>query len=181
MAGQERVVETFAPTNGQATAWFGVGMGVVVALGGLLRPDGGGAWPVVVAGALLSWLMYAFMVRPRVWLTARHLVLRHTFARVLVPLAAVEQVGISRVLSVRTPEGRYVSATLSRPVVRSGKGSPEPGVPITDYVEGRLRRAVQEAAVDSDEAVEPVRREPEWPVVAVTVGLVALLVLTLVL
>ena len=52
MAGQERVVESFAPTNGQATGWFGVGMGVVVALGGLLRPDGGDAWPVVVAGAL---------------------------------------------------------------------------------------------------------------------------------
>lgn len=183
MAGQEQVVESFAPTNGQASGWFGVAMGVVIALGGLLRPDGGVAWPVAVAGALVAWVMYAFSIRPRVWLTGRHLVLRHTLDRVLVPLAAVEQLSISRVLSVRTADRRYVSAALGRPAVRAGRrGSPEPGVPFVDYAEGRLRRAVEEAsgaAAGAADPAEPVRREPEWLVIAVAGGLLALLVLTL--
>lgn len=183
---QEQTVERFHPTSGRVAAVLVLLLAGVAVVAGVTDP---GSVPVpVIAGAVLgAVLAWASMLRPALWATRDHLVMRNMLETVHVPLAAVEQVAVRQVLAVRVGDKRYVSAVVGRPlrkVMRApGRGTPTDGelaaeLPYADFVEQRLHQLMEEARKAagvrslSDEQLAlaaDVRRQPAW----LPIGLVA--------
>jgi hypothetical protein len=195
---QEQTVERFHPTSGRVTAVLVLLLAGVAVVAGVTDP---GSVPVpVIAGAVLgAVLAWASMLRPALWATQDHLVMRNMLETVHVPLAAVEQVAVRQVLAVRVGDKRYVSPVIGRPlrkVMRApGRDTPADGkpaaeLPYADFVEQRLHQLMEDARTAagvrslSDEQLAlaaDVRREPAWLpiglVVVTAVAFVASLVL----
>jgi hypothetical protein len=172
----EDMVEEFRPTSGRITGVLGLCMcGGIVVLGVVEREEGfpaAGVWTALFA-AVLFW---AACLRPRVRVTASELRLRNMLTSISVPLAAIEQLVVRQVLSVRVGERRYVSSGVGRTwrqglkadrQLKKGESAPYPV-----FVEERLNQLAEEArarqgiALMSDEQLElaaGVRREWAWP------------------
>ncbi len=111
MAARE---EDFRPTTGPLVGLLGLAVlvGVVVldvlGQGVSLAPWG---YALVVLLAVLVW---AAVLRPRVWVGQGDLVLRTMLETVRVPLAAVESVAVRQVLVVTAGGRRYVCPALGR-------------------------------------------------------------------
>ncbi len=110
--------EDFRPTSGRVVG--SLGLAVLVGLGGadLLRGPLGGvvalpgwAWPLLV---LLATLVWAAVLRPRVWVGQGDLVLRTMLETVRVPLAAVESLAVRQVLVVAAGGRRYACPALGQ-------------------------------------------------------------------
>lgn len=186
------VVERFKPTSGRLSGWFAVVLGALVVVAGVAyRDEGFPAW-VAAAGLLVGVLAWAAMLRPALWATEEHLVMRNLAETVHIRLAAIEELALRQVLAVRAGERRYVSpvvgrtwrkALVSRPAAGGAPGGaaeegPREGMAYADWVEHRLRELVDRARAEEHATpAEPVRRERAvLPLSLIAVGAVALLV-----
>jgi hypothetical protein len=192
--GRDEVVERFHATSGRVTGWLAVVMSAAVFLGGVAYLDDG--FPAWVAGvALLAGVLaWAAMLRPALWATREHLVMRNLADTVHIRLAAVEELAVRQVLAVRAADRRFVStvvgrswrkALASRRRAASGEAGPQEGMPYADFVDDRLHELVEDArraagvrpgSAEQLALPDAVRREPAW----LPVSLIALAVLVLV-
>ena len=120
--------EDFRPTSGPLAGVVGIAaLGGLVALdlldqGVSLAPWG---WALVV---FLGVLMWAAVLRPRVWVGQGDLVLRTMLETVRLPLAAVESMVVRQVLVVTAGGRRYVCPALGHSRRRLVRGDrPQPG------------------------------------------------------
>ena len=117
--------EDFHPTSGRPLGLLGLAVVLVAVAGTVLDPTlrmPAWGWPAAVLAAVLLW---AAMLRPRVWVGDGSLVLRTMFETVHVPLAAVETVTVRQVLVVTAGGRRWTCPALGRPrraLVRADRG-----------------------------------------------------------
>ncbi len=116
--------EDFRPTNGSAIAWLGetliVGFVAVSLFQEGVDPP---AW-VVAAVVTLGILLWAALLRPRVWIApGDELVLRTMFETVTIPLAAIESIVVRQVLVVTAGGRRFTCAALGHTRRRLVRGS----------------------------------------------------------
>lgn len=191
----DKVVERFHPTSGQVTGWLTVVLAGVVVLAGLVYLDEGFPPWVTATGLLLGVLAWAVMLRPALWATHEHLVMRNLAETLHVRLAAVEEMAVRQVLVVRAGDRRWVSTVVGRPWRKaitarrtpgsSGDAVPQEGMPYADVVENRLYELVDSARrVTGVRPGSPeqfalpgaVRREPAWlPLTLIAVAVLVLL------
>jgi hypothetical protein len=172
-------VEKYHQTGSRFLGVLGVVLALVAAVGtladGVSRGDVAWIGGFVVMG-LLSW---AAMVRPQVRLTAEDLVLRNMLVTVSVPLAAVDNVAVGRVLVVVAGGRRLISSAVSRPqrevLMRRRTEDRNPGG-VPNFVEQRIRARADDArarpGVRRDELAPDVRRQ----LARVEIGVLVLLV-----
>ena len=190
---RDEVVERFHPTSGQVTGWMTVVVaGVVVVAGLAYLSEGFPGW-VIGAALLVGVLAWAATLRPALWATQEHLVMRNLAETVHIRLAAVEEMAVRQVLAVRAGDRRWVSTVVGRSwrkAVTTGRGrgvrgGAREGMPYADFVENRLHDLVDAARTvagvrpGSKEQLalpDAVRREPAW----LPLGLIALAVVVLV-
>ena len=184
---QEQPVERFDPTSGRVTAVLVLVLAGVVVVAGTVD-TGSVPLPVMAGAALAAVLAWASMLRPALWATTEHLVMRNMLETIHVPLAAVEQLAVRQVLAIKVGEKRYVSTVVGRPLRkamrthRSGSSPVEDAasapLPYADFVEQRLHQLMEEARTAagveslSDEQLAlaaDVRREPAWVPIGLTV------------
>lgn len=182
----DEVLEDFGPSSGRITGVLGLGICVGIIILGVVEYDEGfpaaGVWAALFAAVLL----WSAMLRPRVRVTAAELRLRNMLTNISVPLAAIEQIVVRQVLSVRAGESRYISSAVGkswRQAIKSDRPR-EPGddAPYPVFVEERLQQLAEEArskagiTLMSDEQLELARqahREWAWPEI-VLLGFTAL-------
>ncbi|WP_210650367.1 hypothetical protein [Nocardioides sp. SYSU D00065] len=188
MAGrQDEVVERFHATSGRLTGWLALLLAAAVLVAGLAYLDEGFP-PWVAAAALLAGVAaWAAMLRPALWVTEEHLVMRNLAETVHIRLAAIEEMAVRQVLAVRAGDRRWVSTVIGRSwrkaiVARpaSGPTTPAEGMSYADFAENRLhelvdtaRRAAGVRPGSSEQLALPdaVRREPAWlPIVLLAVA-----------
>jgi hypothetical protein len=192
--GPDKVVERFHATSGRVTGWLTVVLAGVVVLSGVVYLDEG--FPGWVAGAalLVGVLAWAVMLRPALWVTRDHLVMRNLAETIHIRLAAVEELAVRQVVAVRASDRRWVSTVVGRSWRKAlrtrgttdGEATPQDGMPYPDFVEGRLHELVDEARTaagvrpGSPEQLalpDAVRREPALlPLAAIAVAALVLVV-----
>lgn len=148
-------VEGFEPTSGHVTGGLVLVLSVGVLLIGLLRPDLGWAPPVLAGAALASVLAWTVLLRPRVWATDEHLVLRNALHTVGLPLATIDKVAVGQVLAVSAGQRRYVSPAIGRSrrqSLRAGSAATRTRLPGTG-LPGDTRTAHGQDATDTSGAV----------------------------
>ena len=193
-------VERFHATSGRATGWMTVGVAAAVVLAGLVYLDDGFPDWVIGAALLVGVVAWAAMLRPALWATDEHLVMRNLAETVHIRLAAVEEMAVRQVLAVRAADRRWVSTVVGRSwrkaiVARrtsnaSGEATPLDGMPYADFVESRLHDLVDGARTaagvrpgSTEQLALPdaVRREPAWLPLGLIVVSAVVLVVTLIL
>jgi hypothetical protein len=191
----EAVVERFHATSGHVTGWMTVVVAAVVVVGGVIYLDDGFPDWVIGAALLMGVLAWAAMLRPALWATHDHLVMRNLAETVHIRLAAVEEMAVRQVLAVRAGDRRFVSTVVGRSWRKSitsrqapggsGEATPHQDMPYADFVENRLHELVDSArsaagvrAGSAEQLALPdaVRRERAW----LPLGLIALSALVLV-
>ena len=190
----EAVVERFQPTSGRFSGWAAVllSAAVVVAMVAYLD-DGFPAWVGGVA-LLVGVLSWAAMLRPALWATEEHLVMRNLAETVHIRLAAVEELAVRQVLAVRAGDrrlrqhgaGPHVAQGDASRGAPSSEDGPHEGMRYVDWAEHRLRELVDAArdragvAAGSEEQralPDAVRREPAMvPLALIAVAAVLLVV-----
>lgn len=149
----DAVVERFHATSGRLTGWLTVAIAGGVVLAGLAYLDKGfPAWVVGLA-LLVGVLAWAAMLRPALWATEEHLVMRNLADTVHIRLAAVEEMAVRQVLAVRAADRRFVSTVVGRSwrkaiVSRRTHGAddgPRDGMAYADWAEHRLHELVDGA------------------------------------
>ena len=169
-------VERFYATNGRTSGWIGLGCAVVI-LGLAIAPWSTGR-PLGVAilallGALLVWVI---MLRPGMWATGRHLVMRGMYHTDTVPLAAIDRVAVGQVTAVSVGDKRYLSPVVgysARQTVRlraaaKKAGAPGPADTYQVFVEERITHLAQDARDRGGDPAATVRRTYAWPELAGT-------------
>lgn len=189
-------VERFHPTSGRVTGWMTVVVAAAVVVAGLAYLDAGFPDWVIGAALLVGVVAWAAMLRPALWATDEHLVMRNLAETVHIRLAAVEEMAVRQVLAVRAADRRWVSTVVGRPwrkaiVTRrtsnaAGEATPLDGMPYADFVETRLHDLVDGARTaagvrpgSTEQLALPdaVRREPAWlPLGLIAVSAVVLVV-----
>jgi hypothetical protein len=133
---------------------------------------------VAAAALLVGVLAWASMLRPALWATEEHLVMRNLAETAHIRLAAVDELAVRQVLAVRVGDQRLISTVLGRTwrktaTTRSSapaeEEGPREGMNYADWAESRLRELVAAArdragvsAGAQEQRVLPdaVRREP---------------------
>jgi hypothetical protein len=190
-------VERFHPTSGRVTGWMTVVVAAVVVVAGLAYLDEGFPGWVIGAALLVGVTAWAAMLRPALWATEEHLVMRNLAETVHIRLAAVEELAVRQVLAVRAADRRWVSTVVGRSwrkAIRtrhtSGTATPQDGMPYAEFVETRLYALVDDARAaagvkpGSTEQLalpEAVRREPALLPLGLIAASVVVLVVTLLL
>ena len=149
----EAVVERFRPTSGRFSGWAAVLLSAAVLVAMVVYLDDG--FPAWVGGValLVGVLAWASMLRPALWVTEEHLVMRNLAETVHIRLAAVEELAVRQFLAVRAGDRRLVSTVLGRTWRRSMTSRPAPssedgtreGMRYVDWAEHRLRELVDAA------------------------------------
>src|SRR6476661_7379182 len=175
----DAVVERFQPTSGRFTGWTTIVLAVLVVVAGVAYADEGFPPWVAALGLLVGILAWAAMIRPALWATHEHLVMRNLAETVHIRLAAVEGRTWRKALTSRhRPGGLADDAALA----------PTEGMHYADFVENRLYELVEKArsgagirAGSQEQLALPdaVRREPAWLPIGLMVGSALLLVVTL--
>ncbi len=123
MAAQRE--EDFRPSSGRFVGLAGLAAALGLVVVSLLDPSLGlPAW-AYAAAVLAGVLVWAALLRPRVWVGDGFLVLRTMFETVELPLASVDSVVVRQVLVVVADGRRYTSPALGRArraLVRSDAG-----------------------------------------------------------
>jgi hypothetical protein len=186
------VVESFRATSGRVTGTVAL-LVVTALLVTAAWPGDQGIAAYVVWGALfLAALTWAAMLRPGLWVTESHLVMRNMLSTISVPLAAIEEVVVRQVCAVRVGERRYVSPVVGKTLrevrqERRQKRAPTPDtMSYPAFVEDRIHQLAEQAreqagvTLMSDEQVAlaaGVRRDWAWfEIVALAVTFVGLVV-----
>jgi hypothetical protein len=181
----EESIEKFQPTNGRVVGVLG--LVAVLALMTLGAIDGYPVWAVGLL-AVVAVMTWAAVLRPGVRIVGDDLELRNMFVTQSVPLGAIEEVAVRRVLAIRAGDRRFVSPAISRSLrqtLRPKKGDqPVPAYP--DFVEGRIRAAaadhrdrvgIRARSDEQDALAHDVRSDPAWPELgALAVAVLILLV-----
>lgn len=196
----ESPVERFHPTSGRATGWMTVVMAAVVVVAGLAYLDEGFPGWVIGAALLVGVTAWAAMLRPALWVSEEHLVMRNLAETIYIRLAAVEELAVRQVLAVRAGDRRWVSTVVGRswrkaigarrPSSAPGETLPQDGMPYADFVETRLHDLVDRArtaagvrAGSTEQLALPdaVRREPALLPLGLIAASAVVLVVTLLL
>ena len=172
----EAVVERFQPTSGRLSGWAAVALSATLVVAAVAYRDRGFPVWVGAAALLVGVLAWASMLRPALWVTEEHLVMRNLAETVHIRLAAVEEMAVRQVLAVRAADKRFVSTVLGRTWRKTINARPGPaedgaheGMPYIDWAEHRLRELVDAArdragvtAGSEEQRALPdaVRREP---------------------
>ncbi|MCW2735854.1 hypothetical protein [Nocardioides sp.] len=189
------VVERFHATSGRVTGWMTVAVAAVVVMAGLAYLDDGFPTWVIGAALLVGVLAWAAMLRPALWATGDHLVMRNLAETVHIRLAAVEEMAVRQVLAVRAADRRWVSTVVGRSWRKTitsrqapGEATPHQDMPYADFVENRLYDLVDSARTAAgvrpgspDQLALPdaVRREPAWLPLGLIAAAAVVLVVTL--
>jgi hypothetical protein len=186
------VVERFQPTSGRISGWLTVAISAALVVAGLAYLDEGfPAW-VAAAGLLVGVLAWAAMLRPALWATEEHLVMRNLAETVHIRLAAIEEMAVRQVLAVRAADRRFVSTVVGRSWRKAmlarrppGDDGLREGMSYADWAEHRLHELVDAARKGagvrpgSREQLalpHPVRREPDvLPIALIATSCVLLL------
>jgi hypothetical protein len=149
----EAVVERFQPTSGRLSGWAAVALSATLVVAAVAYRDRG--FPVWVGAAALlgGVLAWASMLRPALWATEEHLVMRNLGETVHIRLAAVEEMAVRQVLAVRAGDRRLVSTVLGRTWRKTVTSRRDPaaeegtreGMNYADWAEQRLRELVDAA------------------------------------
>lgn len=178
----DEAVERFRPTSGRVLGLVALALAAFVVVIGLVDRTHGFPLPVVLGAVVFAILVWSSMLRPRVWATREHLVMRNMLDTAWVPLAAIEQVVVRQVLAVRAGERRFVSPAIGRSWRQTLKSNKSTATALESYpvfVEERISRLADDARAQqgirrfSDEQValaSAVRREPAWPEIVGLVG-----------
>lgn len=110
----EAVVERFKPTSGRFSGWAAVLLSAAVVVAMVAYLDEGFPAPAGGVALLLGALAWASMLRPALWVTEEHLVMRNLADTVHIRLAAIEEMAVRQVLAVRVGDQRFVSTVLGR-------------------------------------------------------------------
>lgn len=173
----EAVVERFQPTSGRLSGWAAVALSATLVVAAVAYRDQGFPVWVGAAALLVGVLSWASMLRPALWATEEHLVMRNLGETVRIRLAAVEEMAVRQVLAVRAGDRRLVSTVLGRTWRKTVTSRRDPsaaegtreGMNYADWAEQRLRELVDAAreragvTVGSEEQraiPDAVRREP---------------------
>jgi len=173
----EPVVERFQPTSGRLSGWAAVALSATIVLAAVVYRDQGFPVWVGAAALLVGVLAWASMLRPALWATEEHLVMRNLAETVHIRLAAVEEMVMRQVLAVRAGDHRLVSTVLGRTWRRTAATRRDPaavegpreGMKYADWAEHRLRELVDAArdragvtagSVEQRALPDAVRREP---------------------
>ena len=197
------VVERFHPTSGRVSGWLTLVLSAVLVLAGLAYLGEGFPVWVVAAGLLVGVLAWAAMLRPALWITEEHLVMRNLAETVHIRLAAIEEMAVRQVLAVRAGDRRFVSTVVGRTWRKTLQSrhrpggtdsgevvAPTEGMHYADFVENRLhdlvdkarsRAGVRPGSREQLEMTDAVRREPAWLPIVLIVTASALLVASLLL
>lgn len=183
----DAAVERFHATNGRLSGYLGLACaGAVLALA--IVAWGGEHAPVVAVAALLgALLVWVALLRPALWVSGDHLVMRNMLHTDRVPLASITTVVVGQVLAVVAADRRYTSPVVgytARQTLRNraggARGRPAPTAINTYqvFVEERIFHLAREHRELHGDAGE-VRRTFAWPEIAGLVVLVAGLVVAL--
>ena len=195
----DAVVERFHPTSGRVTGWMTVVLATVVVVAGVAYADDGFPLWVAALGLLVGVLAWAAMLRPALWATHEHLVMRNLAETVHIRLAAVEEMAVRQVLAVRAGDRRFVSTVVGRTWRKTLQSrhrpggvdtgevvAPTEGMHYADFVENRLfdlvekarsRAGVRPGSREQLALTDAVRREPAWlPIGLIAAALVVLAV-----
>ncbi|GAA4375329.1 hypothetical protein GCM10023146_29340 [Nocardioides caricicola] len=180
------VVERFQPTSGRLPGAIGL-LTAAIVLGLAVWPRSTGT-PLGVAivacfGALVTWLV---LLRPALWVTEHDLVLRNILTTTYVPLAAVDRVLTTQVLTVTAGERRFISPvvgyTLRQNVTGRNRDAKAPSAVDTYqvFVEERIlfhadtareRLRITKGSAEQQALASGVRRALAWPEIAGLAGL----------
>ena len=182
----DEVVEDFRPSSGRITGVLGLAICVGIVVLGVVEFDEGFPPAAVWAALFGGVLFWSATLRPRVRVTESELRLRNMLTTISVPLAAIEQIVVRQVLSVRAGDQRYVSSAIGkswRQALKSdrprehGGGRAVPGLRRGAAPAARRGRADQGGDhADVGRAAgagQGVRREWAWPEI-VLLGFTAL-------
>ena len=182
------VVERFHATNGKVSGYLGLASAGLVLFLGVRSWDGEHGPVVVVAAVLGAVLVWAALLRPALWATRDHLVMRSMFHTDHVPLGAITKVVVGQVLAVQAGGKRYASpvvAYTARQLLRSGRArdrQPDTAREVYQvFVEERITHLAREHRDPHAETDEQVRRTWAWPEIAAVAVLAAALLVAVVL
>ncbi len=179
-------IEKFQPTNGRVVGVLGLAAVLVLMTLGAI--EGYPMWGVGLL-AVVGVLTWAAVLRPGVQIADDKLVLRNMFVTQAVPLGAIEEVAVRRVLVIRAGDRRYVSPVISRSLRQTlrpkrrdlaGGGLVDEGPDLValaarsypDFVEGRIRVAaadhrdrlgIKGLSDQQDALARDVRHDLAWP------------------
>jgi hypothetical protein len=181
--GHETVVERFPPTNGRFTGILGLACAGVVLVLSLAAWDTGRALGVGIVACLGAVLVWVTLLRPALWTTEHHLVMRNMLHTDRIPLAAIGRVVVGQVLAVTVDGKRYVSPVIgytARQTIKAkaGRGASTKAPSAVDtpqiFVEERIRHLASEHRERFGEREgTSVRRTFAWPELAAIALLVA--------
>jgi hypothetical protein len=190
----EEPVERFRPTSGRIIGVVALLIAASVLVIGLVDRDHGFPLPVMAAAVVAGIVVWAAMLRPRVWVTGEDLVMRNMLHSVWIPLAAIEQVAVRQVLAVSAGDRRFVSPAIGRSwrqaarSVGSRKDAAALAQSYPDFVEERIAQLAEAARAQagvrllSDEQLalaSGVRRAWAWPEVVALAAAGLVLVVSL--
>lgn len=175
----EQKVERFQPTSGRVMGVIALVIAVAVVVIGIVDRNHGYPMSVVLGAVVFGILVWAAMIRPRVWATEEHLVMRNMLHTARIPLAAIEQVAVRQVLAVSAGEQRFVSPAIGRSFRQTMKSNRKAEQSATEsypvFVEERISRLAEDARAQrgvrrfSDEQAAlaaGVHRTWAWPEIA---------------
>ena len=146
----DAVVERFRPSSGRVAGLIGLATAAVVLVLAVSARDTGtplGVAIVACFGAVATW---ATLLRPVLWATDRHLVLRNMLHTDRVPLAAIDRVAVGQILAVSAGGKRFVSPAIgntARQTIRAKRAAKAPtamdSYPV--FVEERITHLAQES------------------------------------
>lgn len=183
---------SFGPTNGSTAAWLGMAVCAVFVVGVLVQDRSLDGLRVIAGAALVAWLLWLLLLRPRVLLSSERLTLRGSLGDVLIPLHRVTAVRVGAYTRVQCGTKKYSTAAVGRggrrTTIRIG-ASAGPTLGEGDALQARAdelldrleRRRAQSDPAHSAADPSAVRRRWALRELAVTAALVVLVVLLLVL
>jgi hypothetical protein len=182
-------IHQFHPTNGRATGLLGLAVCLLVAIAAVVSASPRSAVTVVLGSAFFAMLVWAALLRPRVWAERDELVMRTMFENVSIPLAAIETAVVRRYLLVRAGGNRYICPAISRPLrkavdadmsfrrspLRAPEVKGEHDIYYPDFVEEQIERlarddrarlGIEERSEEEYELGGRARRTPAWSEIA---------------
>lgn len=194
----DRVVERFRPTSGRLSGVLGLVTAGVVLVLAVLGWDGGATLGVMIVAVLGAVLVWAALLRPALWATGRDLVMRGMFHTDRVPLAAIDRVRVTQVLTVSVGERSLVSPVVGYSLRRMTKnrfqppdrmeptgpagGAPPEAREHQAFVESRIvhlastareQAGVRPGSAEQRALADDVRRSWAWPEIAACLALAA--------
>ncbi len=194
-AGGGAATERFQPNSGRLTGVIGLVLVTTAVVLVIVERDVDTLTWMVPAALLTGVVIWIFLFRPAVSVVGDDLVLRGAVSTTYVPLAAIEDVGVGRVLAVSAGGRRYVSGAIGRGRREAARddrldASSVAGLSYGGYVEQRLSGLVKDALMfahvtrhspEQAALAEGVRRTWAWPeIAALVVTAIVLLVVALV-